>query len=79
MKFVVVLEVDPEKISLYEGENLSDGIQRECFGLADGVVDSTVIEPDHKCFKYIEDPDPVNVAMNAQMIGSYITSIIKKE
>ena len=79
MKIVVILEVDPEQISLYERENLSDGIQRECFDLADGVVSSTIIEPDHECFKYLDDPDPICVAMNAQKIGSYVTSIINKE
>jgi hypothetical protein len=87
MKLIVVVEVDEERVlfSHHGSEDLSDfegtiasAVEGE-LGWAEGSGISVVevIEPDHECLEYLDDPDPICVAMNAQKIGSYVTDLLK--
>ncbi len=78
MKLIVVLEIDPNDLAFEDGDDLKELVENHLESRAD-VCNVTVVEPDHECLEYIDDPDPICVAMNAQKIGAHITSIIKKD
>jgi hypothetical protein len=85
MRLIVILDINPDEI--LDGGDTNFGIAEavksvietaEDCGESHGISVAEVIEPDHDCLEYLNDPDPICVAMNAQKIGSYVTELLKQ-